>query len=233
MNQKEKEFFFNRIKSRVDFKWLSFICDDDFYIAGNSFNGDRANDIDIFPTTKDQFTSLKFNKDFDTVLSVTRNIVTVNHNGTVYQFCNYYHDSIEGLVNSFDFAHIQIGMRIWVTENFIEDPVGMNDFDLYFSDNFVQSKITGDTFFVNSNYPLSSLIRMFKYHKRGDFTGKSYVFTAIKIMMEIVNRGFIDYNGFKDQLDAVDLGLLPEDLKQFGSYSKELIKSDKKDWEDE
>ena len=36
----------------------------------------------------------------------------------------------------------------------------------------------------------------------------------MNILGDIVERGFHDYQDFKDQLDAVDLGLLTEDFKQ-------------------
>jgi len=34
----------------------------------------------------------------------------------------------------------------------------------------------------------------------------------LTILHDIVDRGFADYNDFKNQLDAVNLGLVPEDL---------------------
>lgn len=37
-----------------------------------------------------------------------------------------------------------------------------------------------------------------------------------------MKRGVSDYDDFKDQLDAVDLGLAPEDLKGIGDVIKQL-----------
>ena len=73
--------------------------------------------------------------------------------------------------------------------------------------------VTEKSYFTSSDYPLSSLIRLQKYVERGKFAGKSWIWDAIKILTAIIRRGFEDYEDFKDQLDAVDLGLLPEDFQ--------------------
>ena len=41
----------------------------------------------------------------------------------------------------------------------------------------------------------------------------TYYTAVINILANIIQRGFKDYDDFKDQLDAVDLGLLEEDYK--------------------
>lgn len=41
-------------------------------------------------------------------------------------------------------------------------------------------------------------------------------------MNDIIKRGVSDYQDFKDQLDAVDLGVAPEDFQGLESVIKEL-----------
>ena len=59
-----------------------------------------------------------------------------------------------------------------------------------------------------------------------------YLMETLKVLRDIVSRGFTDYEDFKDQLDAVDLGLLPEDIKQLDNDVLmdlfELLRKDKK-----
>lgn len=64
-------------------------------------------------------------------------------------------------------------------------------------------------------------MRVVKYAKRDVFSGRSYVTSLINILVDVIKRGFEDYNDFKDQLDAVDLGLVDEDIK--GSQIYELF----------
>jgi hypothetical protein len=217
-----REYIFERLKKNVDFVWLNFLCEDNYYIAGNSLNTGNPNDIDIFPTTENQFVNLKskVNDEWDKVVSVSKNAVTIIHKNVAYQFCNYYHESLEDLVNSFDFSHIQIGGEIKIEEDFNDSPSEFKD--LFMSEDYIQSKIIGDTEYLGSEFPTSSMIRIFKYFKRGDFSGKSYIVSVINILVNIAERGFKNYEDFKDQLDAVDLGLLPSDLNLFRPWDKML-----------
>lgn len=187
----------SRIFSRVPIKEIRKIIPH-FYIGGNSLNRNTPNDIDVFPASNCEFT---FNLDTK-ILSSTKNATTISIDGITVQFCNYRHSSLKELVDSFDFSHIQVGAEI-----------NGDDCDVYFSDAYIKSKLTQSTEFAGSEYPLSSLIRAFKYQERGDFAGKSYIFSVLDILNTIIERGFSNYPDFKDQLDAVDLGLLPEDFK--------------------
>lgn len=187
----------SRISNRVPIKEIRKIIPH-FYIGGNSLNRTKPNDIDIFPTTNCEFV---FSLDTK-ILSSTKNATTISIDGITVQFCNYRHKSLKDLVDSFDFSHIQVGAEI-----------NGDDCEIYFSDAYIKAKLTQSTEFVGSQYPLGSLIRAFKYQERGDFSGKSYIFSVLEILNNIIERGFSDYNDFKDQLDAVDLGLLPEDFK--------------------
>jgi hypothetical protein len=56
-------------------------------------------------------------------------------------------------------------------------------------------------------------MRLTKYAKRDHFPGRAYIPSIINILMDIIRRGFTSYDDFKDQLDAVDLGLVEKDLR--------------------
>jgi hypothetical protein len=116
--------------------------------------------------------------------------------------CNFFHPSLKALVDSFDFAHIQIGAMVDIKCKCVEE--------IYYTEAYEKAHIIESTAYVHSEYPLSSLIRLVKYAKRDAFAGSSYIYSIITILKDIVERGFNDYEDFKEQLDAVDLGLLPE-----------------------
>jgi len=202
-----------RIQKRIPVKFISDHILNTFYVAGNSLNKDNPNDIDIFPASNVKFfieNELFTNEEGETesikIISKTKNATTTHIfcNGQKYivQFCNYFHNSLKNLVDSFDFSHIQVGAEI----------SSVKTSQIYFTEEYIKSKMSESTEFVGSEYPLSSLIRMFKYEKRGDFSGKSHIISLFKVLESIISRGFKDYNDFKDQLDSIDLGLVPEEL---------------------
>ena len=61
---------------------------------------------------------------------------------------------------------------------------------------------------------MSSLIRLLKYYERGVINKGNAISSIVEIITQISSRGFNGYSDFKDQLDAVDLGLLPDDSDQ-------------------
>jgi len=218
MNEKFANVIRQRVYQRVPLKELTDAGITEFYVGGNSLNRNPPNDIDIFPISGffPHQTAEKLGK----VVSSTKNAITVKvnvdktlHHQTVegtndievsgktvtVQLCNYLHPSLEELVNSFDFSHIQVGAKVTPT-----------NIDIYCTDKYEESKLCQSTEYFGSEYPISSLIRTFKYAKRGDFAGDSHIFSVLKILADISCRGFSNYEDFKNQLDAVDLGLVPE-----------------------
>lgn len=190
-----------RIKKRVPWEALQkLLTIDKVYIAGNCLNRSNPNDIDLFPVNRMDF--LRYESDH--VLSRTPNAITVREDGVIIQLCDYHWPSLKELVDSFDFAHIQIGAKIDIRHSIVEE--------IYYSNNWVLAHQIESTWFTGSAFPLSSLIRSNKYIQREDFAGKSYIPSILDIITAIVTRGFKDYQDFKNQLDAVDLGLLPEDM---------------------
>lgn len=185
--------------------------DVDYYVAGNSCNSLVPNDYDIYPI-EDKF-------DFDEIktyaekmkmpiVSETKNALTIIINGTPVQFCSYIKSSLLDLIESFDFAHIQIGMLVH------------NEWDGEYKYSKIkeirttcaweESQLLNTTWYTYSEYPLSSLLRCVKYAQRGDFAGKSWKVSMMDIVKDIVERGYKDYDDFKDQISAIDLVLLDE-----------------------
>jgi len=180
-----------------------------FYVAGGVFDKNHK-DIDIFFLSQEDFDFVrkKISKQNNIELLHTRNAITCKYNKEIIQLCAYIKNSLEELINSFDFAHHQIGCEIKKTEN---------DFKIekiYYTQNFIKAKTLETTFYTGSDYPLSSLIRLMRFYKRENLAGNQYIVETFKILVDIIERGFYSYEDFKDQIDAIDLGLLPEDIKE-------------------
>lgn len=193
---------------------------EDFILAGGCLVMGTPNDYDVFPTKSKQFNrsdirsavkSLNSDKRKCEVVYESRNALTVKCNGKLIQFCDYYHGSLSGLVESFDYSHIQVGVYIHCVES---DTGGIDTpevEEIYFTRAYMMSIISGKTEFVGSNYPLGSLMRLRKYADRGLVTRSEYRKNVLAILAAILLRGFHDYEDFKDQLEAVDLLVLDHD----------------------
>lgn len=175
-----------------------------FYLAGGALTG-TINDVDLFPKARNDLQFLGENRD---TISETRNALTLKFDSWPVQVCNYFHTDINSLVDSFDFAHIQVGVEVtWTGFRFdIDDP--------YFTDAYIISRAAGSTWFTGSKYPLASMIRAGKYLKKGAMTNGNFIHCIVETLNEVVSRGFRDMDDFKDQLDAVDLGLVSEEMEE-------------------
>jgi len=198
----------NRLSAMIPF--LREFGINEFYIGGNSLNRGKPRDYDLFPVKKNDFDKSGMGK--YTIIS-TKNARTIRYLDMVIQMCNYHHESLAALIESFDFAHIKVGAHV------VCDEIGIEAGEIYYSQDWLIAKSVESTRYTGSEYPLSSLIRCLKYHGRGDYSGVSYMGDVIEILTDIIRRGFVDYDDFKDQLDAVDLGLVPEDYSEIGMTS--------------
>lgn len=197
-----------RMEKRIPYAFMNkFLCSESVYIAGNACNIGTPNDIDMYPAeSKDQFRKVLEDirgSDEVKILSETANAVTLQYNGCVIQLCHYFQSSLAGLVDSFDFSHIQIGISLSYDEQWSIS-------DVYYTGKYLEAHILHTSEYTGSLYPLSSLMRVFKYAKRGDFAGNSYKVAVVNILRDIISRGWDDYSDYKDQCDAVDLMLLQE-----------------------
>ena len=150
------------------------------------------NDIDVF------FYSYKNYKNAVDIITQTykyfetTNCVTIEANGVKIQLCKYTYPTMARLVESFDFAHVQIAYDIFTQ-------------DVTYTEQAKEAFISRTTTFTGSEYPLSSLIRLNKYYERGYISGRGLIGEVLLIFKAILERGFEDYEDFKDQLNAIDL----------------------------
>lgn len=151
-----------------------------------------VNDIDVF------FYNYKDYKNAVDIIAQTykafetTNCVTINTDYIKIQLCKYNYPTMKQLVESFDFAHVQIAYDIYTQE-------------VTYTEQAKEAFISRTTTFTGSEYPLSSLIRLNKYYERGYISGRGLIGEVLLIFKAIVERGFKDYEDFKDQLNAIDL----------------------------
>ena len=181
----------NYIRERAQYILSKIDIPGSFYMAGGCFN-DQIRDIDIFGYNG-QGLSHK-------VIVQTKNATTYATQPWPTQICNYTKPTLNELLESFDFAHVQVGVEV---RHKVIVAIG-------WTQAFEDARLTQQTWYTGSAYPLASLFRHDKYKNRGLIKN---IKPRLAILTDIIRRGFEDYEDFKDQLDAVDLGLLPEDYK--------------------
>lgn len=157
----------------------------------------EINDIDVF-----FYNSRDYEKAVDAISQAYRtfespNCVTISAPVKV-QLCKYNYPTMAQLVESFDFAHVQIAYDIFSQE-------------VVYTEQAKAAFISHTTTFTGSAYPLSSLIRLSKYYDRGMIKGRGLIGEVLLIFKAILERGFTDYEDFKDQLQAVDLNFFDTD----------------------
>lgn len=195
-----------------------------YFVAGNSCNAAVPHDFDIYPWgTRFDFDeiSLRIESVGGYVITATRNALTVNIGGKVIQFCNYYKADLISLIESFDFAHIQIGVAVKIEWRPGEGPDDRGGYEsstvryVEYTDNWVRAHMLETTWYTGSEYPLSSLLRLNKYIQRGCYVNNhEYKKDVLRILNDIIKRGYTDYEDYKDQLAAVDLLLLEPEEKE-------------------
>lgn len=189
-----------------------------YFVAGNSCNASAPHDFDLYPWRNYKFDFEGIKSRIESVggyvIIETRNALTVNIGGKIIQFCNYWKPGLISLIESFDFAHIQIGVAVnieWGPDGYDYSAIKYVEY----TDNWQRAHMLETTWYTGSDYPLSSLLRIVKYFQRGAYANKfEYKKDIINILNDIVSRGYKDYQDYKDQLAAIDLLLLePEETK--------------------
>lgn len=198
----------------------------DFYFAGGMFKqltikGLPSCDFDIFPITTNYFNiqgaefvnNLKILKDeykIDYFINdKTATITYFQKDGPIkIQFCDYKRDSLEKLIDSFDFSYCQAGAQVSI------DVVK----NVYFTEKYCDHIINGSVCYTGSEYPLSSLIRLAKLYKNELICGYQYRKLLLQIIIDIVKRGFFDLGDLKEQLGAVDLAYILDDDFDIDSF---------------
>lgn len=197
---------------------------DGYFVAGNSCNAAAPHDFDIYPWgNKFDFDGIKsrIKSVGGYVVIETHNALTVNIGGKVVQFCNYRKPDLISLIESFDFAHIQIGIAVeieWRPGEYEDDRGGYEYSTIKhveFTDNWQRAHMLETTWYTGSEYPLSSLLRLNKYMQRGCYANKhESKKDVLRILNDIISRGYKDYEDYKDQLAAIDLLLLEPEEKE-------------------
>jgi hypothetical protein len=177
-------------------------------LAGGSLGSDKINDIDLYRLDGRPW---DFAHPIQSVFA-SKNAKTFSGKWPI-QFCNYSKPTLPELIQSFDFAHIQVGVRFMFT-NHAHESARYSMWESYMTDDFWRARLEQESRYTGSEYPLSSLLRAGKYYNRGQMTRGIYIRSIIDAMHDVFKRGFKDYDDFKDQLDAVDLSLLPEEVNE-------------------
>lgn len=215
--EKIKEQIIRRAENRIPFEVIGLMFNqcDGFIVAGNSLNREKPKDFDVFPINNKKvfcFEVIKDNIKSELLkkrchfICETPNALTVQADDVIIQFCKYAKETPQKLIESFDFAHCQIAVEF---ENRGNDSTPIIH-AVYFTDDWLIAKASDSTYYTGSEYPLSSLMRLVKYARRDMFSGNQYKYEMLKILLDIINRGFEDYEDFKDQMDSIDLGLLDD-----------------------
>ena len=204
----EKEIIKQRIKKRLEnkkiFNFLNYLELKSIYLAGNSLNASTPKDYDFFFKREKDFLEAEKRLEKRATI-ITTNAITVTFNKTILQFCKYFKPSLKELVESFDFAHIKLGIELQKNNTWKVS-------EIYLSEDFIKARIVGDSFYTGSEYPLASLNRLFKYYKREEISRVMKNKAFLQILIDIVRRGFKDYEDFLKQIEAVDLTIPPDDF---------------------
>lgn len=189
-----------------------------YFVAGNSCNASAPHDFDLYPWCNNEFDFEGIKSRIESVggyvIIETRNALTVNIGGKIIQFCNYWKPDLINLIESFDFAHIQIGVAVnieWGPDGYEHSAIEYVEY----TDNWQRAHMLETTWYTGSDYPLSSLLRTVKYFQRGAYANKfEYKKDVLNILNSIISRGYEDYQDYKDKLAAIDLLLLEPEEKE-------------------
>jgi hypothetical protein len=195
---------------------------DRFYIAGGALMPPEPNDYDLFPVEETDFDELfkwKKNPDIDVPFWETPNALTINKDRIKIQLCKFWSESLIKTVERFDFTHCKVGVEVKRLKN-SKEPI-FSVIDVYVSEDFIRYRLLGYSEYTGiheKDYPLSSLLRVFKYIKKG-YIRSSYD-VIFKILEALLERGYKDEKDFEDQLKGIDVGR--EESEQLDSNSESL-----------
>jgi hypothetical protein len=207
-----------RIAGRVNANRYAFdkLNLDRFYIAGGALLPPEPDDYDLFPVHKKDFNKFFISKNGRrkfTELKVgweTPNAVTYKVGDIKIQLCKFWNESLMKTVGRFDFTHCKLGVefeRRYMGRKDEPIPIFVVK-DLYVSEDFIRYKILGYSEYTGiqeGDYPLSSLLRVFKYIKK-EYIRSSYD-VVFKILEAILVRGYKDQDDFMKQLAGIDVGI--------------------------
>lgn len=180
-----------------------------FYVCGGALLPEEPNDYDLFPIDEDDFNEkwwrTLLNKDFMTW--ETPNATSFKIDGVKIQLCKFWNDSLINTVERFDFTHCKLGAEFHRAEYKGKKVDRFECTDVYVSDDFIRFRILGYSEYTGAHendYPLSSLLRVFKYYKRG-YIRSSYD-VIFQILESFLERGYENPLDFGQQLAGIDIG---------------------------
>lgn len=214
--------FIDRVQRRVQGKVAQLFIDNhvkSVILAGGALLREFS-DLDFYPTEehKEPFDALVKSQ-----VRITKNSASLVVDGTLVQLCRYFKAKPEQLIASFDYTHCQIAALI----RFVDE--GGMTVDIHKTAGFTAAMESETTAFTGSEYPLASMARLFKVAQKRNLSRVDTAGTMVRVMCAILERGYKDWDDFKDQLDAVDLRLGIEDLAGYEDDCKrlfELVKHD-------
>lgn len=185
----------------------------------------KFDDLDLFGNAEDT----ESNDAFRTAISVigfnTFNAASLTYKGIKLQLCKYSKPTLKELVNSFDFAHCQIGAKVEAYGLEEKECNVITVQELYYTDAFIDSMISETTEYLGSEYPIASLVRLFKIKEKTSMSRVNFAGNTIRILNDIYKLKFKSYEEFKDQLDAIDLALSIDHLNGFEDDCHKLYKT--------
>ena len=161
-----------------------------YKIAGGSLLPMNSRDIDLFDVVGE------IPEEF--LVSTGYNARTYVNQGTVVQICRYTKQTMQALIQSFDFAHCQIAAQV-VDRKLVE---------VRTTPEFQQYLTEGASWFVGSEYPIGSLIRLRKFSERKIL--KDPMTDVLNILTKIIDLR-LSYDAFKDHMEAIDILMLDGD----------------------
>jgi len=196
-----------------------------FYVAGGALMPPVPNDYDLFPVGKNDFDHFFKNErgeresQLNTKVWETPNAITYIIDEVKIQLCKFWNESLIKTVERFDFTHCKLGAEVRRVEK--KGAPIFEVTDVYISEDFIRYRILGYSEYTGvqmCDYPLSSLLRVFKYIKKG-YIRSSYD-VIFKILEALLERGYTSEEDFKRQLQGIDVGV--EEAEQLDANSESL-----------
>lgn len=214
-----ENIFVKRARARIGlvYKKLIELNITSFYLCGGGLLT-KFDDLDLYPTesTKEIFSACQ-RKGFSAF--------SFKENETKVQLCSYYKDSLSQLVDSFDFSHCQIGIQVKINAKKDLEPGDhlIEVSQVYFSDAFVRDMINQTTSYTGSEFPLSSLCRVYKVSEKIGLSRGKRECLILQVLANVLRRGFRGYDDLLSQLQSVDITIAKDE--DGVHYDKEIMDS--------
>jgi len=116
-----------------------------------------------------------------------------------FQFIRIPFSSLEIMIDSFDFSHIQAGVEV------VEVMGKFKICQIYWTDAYEKSLEIGDSWYTGSNNPFSALYRLSKYHAKGEVSALSLKTQTIRIINDMFEQEYEGHDQVNKQLSAIGL----------------------------